>query len=112
MRGEDEESLFKTGVDSGAYKKRGLLQMKFVFSTPETIVCASLTIGGAYMLKEGIGDRSATASVLVLAGAAFLATGIVGLQAAVRSILWHRAMLQRAPDRKADATGAIGSNHE
>lgn len=91
---------------------QGLREMKHVFTLPEMIVCGSLAIVGAYLLEEGVADSSKTASVLVLAGAAFLAIGIVTLQAGVRSILWHRAMLRRAINREADAMHEIASSQE
>lgn len=86
--------------------------MKAVFALPETVVCATLAIVGAYMLKEGIVDRSPNASVLVLGGATFLAVGLVTLEVVVRSLLWHRAMLRSTTNRHRDATREIASNHE
>lgn len=74
--------------------------MKTVFALPETVVCATFAIAGAYMLKEGIVDRSPIASGLVLAGAGFLAVGLVTLLAVVRSLLWHRAMLRGATNQQ------------
>ena len=89
-----------------------MLAMKTVFAFPETVFCATLAVVGAYMLKVGIVDRSPLASVLVLAGAAFLAVGLVTLQAVVRSLLWHRAMLRGAANRHRDAMREIASNHD
>ena len=86
--------------------------MKHVFALPEMVVCGSLAIIGAYLLEEGVADSSKMASVLVLAGGALLAIGIVTLQAGVRSILWHRTMLRRAIDRQADAMRGIASSQQ
>lgn len=86
--------------------------MKLVFVIPETILCASFAIIGAYMLEEGVADRSAMASVLVLAGAAFLAIGMVTLEGVVRSIFLHRAMLRHATGRESDPTREIASSQE
>lgn len=111
---EDEESLFEaeTGRAAHALAGAGLLAMKLVFAIPETILCASFAIIGAYMLEEGVADRSAMASVLVLAGAAFLAIGMVTLEGVVRSILWHRAMLRHATGQQPDQTREIAPNQE
>lgn len=86
--------------------------MRIVFAIPETLACAALTIAGVYMLDASIADKSANASILVVGGAAFLAFGIVSLHAAVRSILWHRAMLRRAMSQHGGPAGHTASGQD
>lgn len=86
--------------------------MKIIFAIPETVVCASFAIAGIYMLHEGMTDKSANATVLLIAGAAVLAFGIVTLQTTVRSILWHRQMLRRAATRRAEPTHPVATGHD
>ena len=114
MRPEDEASLLEAAASVGVHTSAGagLLAMKTVFALPETVVCATLATVGAYMLKEGMVDRSKVASLFVLAGAALLAVGVVTLQAVIRSLLWHRAMLRGATNRHRDAAGEIASSEE
>lgn len=114
MRPEDEESLLEAAASIGVHTSTGagLPAMKNVFGLPETVVCATLATVGGYMLKEGIVDRSKLASLLVVAGAALLAIGVLTLQAVIRSLLWHHAMLRGATNRQRNATGEIASSEQ
>jgi hypothetical protein len=80
--------------------------MRRVYSVLETILSALLLTCGFYMLNEGVSDKS-NATAMLIGGAVFSAVGVVALQAAVRSIIWHRAMLRHAiAHDRADETNA------
>jgi hypothetical protein len=70
--------------------------MRRVYSVLETILSALLLTCGFYTLNEGVSDKSSSATAMLISGAVFSALGVVALQAAVRSIIWHRAMLRHA----------------
>jgi hypothetical protein len=81
--------------------------MRRVYSVLETILSALLLTCGFYMLNEGVSDKS-NATAMLLGGAAFSVLGVVTLQAAVRSIIWHRTMLRNsnAHDQANETNGA------
>jgi hypothetical protein len=86
--------------------------MRIVFAIPETLVCAGFTIAGLYMLNEGMADKSANAPILVVSGAVFFAFGAVALQAVLRSMVWHRSMLRRAANHRAEPAPPLAIGHD
>ena len=77
--------------------------MKRIWTSLEVLISAGLLVLGLYMLFEGILNKSTNEAGIVIGGAVCFTLGVTTLISAVRSILWHRRMMQHAmPDRGLD----------
>ena len=77
--------------------------MRRISTLLEIVISATLLIIGLYMLYDGNLNKSTNEAAILIGGAVFFTLGVTTLISAVRSILWHRQMMQHAtPDRGLD----------
>jgi divalent metal cation (Fe/Co/Zn/Cd) transporter len=69
---------------------------KRVWTFLEIIISTMLLVAGLFMLQEGIANKSTGAVAMLILGATFATLAAVSLIYAIRSLLWHRYMLQVA----------------
>ena len=67
---------------------------KRVWSFLEIVLSATLLVAGLFTLQEGIASRSTGAVAMLISGAVIITLAAIGLINAIRSLLWHRYMLQ------------------
>jgi hypothetical protein len=70
--------------------------IKRVWTFLEIIISTMLLVAGLFMLLEGIANKSTGAVAMLILGAVFITLGVISLTYAIRSLLWHRHMLQVA----------------
>jgi predicted membrane channel-forming protein YqfA (hemolysin III family) len=71
--------------------------IKRVWSFLEIVISATLLVAGLFLLQEGIANKStSTVAMLLILGAVCFTLGVISLTYAIRSLLWHRYMLQVA----------------
>jgi membrane protein implicated in regulation of membrane protease activity len=70
--------------------------IKRVWSFLEILISTTLLIAGLFMLQEGMANKSTSAVAALILGAVCLTLGVISLTYAIRSLLWHRYMLQVA----------------
>jgi hypothetical protein len=70
--------------------------IKRVWSFLEIVISTTLLIAGLFMLQEGVANNSTGAVAMLILGAACITLSAISLTYAIRSVLWHRYMLQVA----------------
>jgi hypothetical protein len=75
--------------------------IKRVWTFLEIVISTTLLVAGLFMLQEGIANKSTGAVAMLILGATFLTVSVISLIYAIRSLLWHRQMLQIAKLRPA-----------
>jgi hypothetical protein len=68
--------------------------IKRVWSFLEIVISTTLLIAGLFMLQEGVANNSTGAVAMLILGAVFITLSVISLIYAIRSLLWHRYMLQ------------------
>jgi hypothetical protein len=68
--------------------------IKRVWTFLEILISATLLVAGLCMLQEGIANKSTAGVAMLILGALFITLAAAGLIYAIRSLLWHRYMLQ------------------
>ncbi len=70
--------------------------IKRVWTFLEIVISTTLLLAGLFMLQEGIANKSTSAVAMLILGAVCITLAVVSLTYAIRSLLWHRHMLQAA----------------
>jgi len=70
--------------------------IKRVWTFLEIVISTTLLIAGLFMLQEGVANNSTGAVAMLILGAVFITLSVISLIYAIRSLLWHRYMLQVA----------------
>jgi len=70
--------------------------MKRVWTFLEIVISTTLLVAGLFMLQEGLANKATGAVAMLILGAVFIALSVISLIYAIRSLLWHRYMLQVA----------------
>ena len=70
--------------------------IKRVWTFLEIVISTTLLVAGLFMLQEGIANKSTGAVAMLILGAVFITLSVISLIYAIRSLLWHRYMLQVA----------------
>ena len=70
--------------------------IKRVWTFLEIVISTTLLVAGLFMLQEGIANKSTSAVAMLILGAVCITLAVVSLTYAIRSLLWHRYMLQVA----------------
>jgi hypothetical protein len=76
----------------------------------ELVVASLLLAVGSGLLYYGSVDHSVTAGAVLICGAAFFSLGAMMVVSAVRSILWHRRLLQHAMPHRGSSHRSFGSH--
>jgi len=70
--------------------------IKRVWTFLEIVISTTLLVTGLFMLQEGIANKSTGAVAMLILGAVFITLSVISQIYAIRSLLWHRYMLQVA----------------
>jgi len=68
--------------------------IKRVSSFLEIVISTTLLVVGIFTLQEGIASKSTGAVAVLILGAVLITLAATSLIHAIRSLLWHRYMLQ------------------
>jgi membrane protein implicated in regulation of membrane protease activity len=69
-------------------------KIKRVSSFLEIVLCATLLVAGLFTLQDGIASKSTGGVAVLILGAVLITLAAISLVHAIRSLLWHRYMLQ------------------